>query len=133
MRARNVMGALATVPLIAIAPVAGAAEIASANQAVIGPLNDASVTEDKTTASYKDATDQLCVKVGSWGSGANNSGTALILRPDGTVFKSILRNKNESGCTANLSIPEDATYYLQAEDCVNSGNCTLSAKVRFYS
>ena len=131
MRARNVLGALAAVPLLVSvsAPLAEAAEVATPANAVIGPLNDASVTEDKTTASYKDATDQLCVKVGSW-SGANNWGMATILRPDGTAFKSILRNKNESGCTANLSIPEDATYYLQATDCIGrAGTCTLSAKV----
>ncbi|WP_328530363.1 hypothetical protein OG984_04040 [Nocardioides sp. NBC_00368] len=107
----------------------------TAAHADIGILNDKSIQHGNARASYTDATDNLCAR--TLYTSSTHYAVAYIKRADGSTFASVRDTGATSSatCTGNLSIPEDASYYLQVADCIPVSNptCTYSAKYQFYS
>lgn len=101
----------------------------------IGIRNDKSIQHGNARASYTDATDNLCAR--TLYTSSTHYAVAYIKRADGSTLASVKDTGATTSptCTGNLSIPEDASYYLQVADCipVANPNCTYSAKYQFYS
>lgn len=124
--------ALATVVAASSLIVTMSATGASAD---IGIMNDKSIQYGNARASYTDATDNLCAR--TLYTSSTHYAVAYIKRADGSTFASVTDTGASTSptCTGNLSIPEDASFYLQVADCIPVANphCSYSAKYQFYS
>lgn len=98
--------------------------------------NDASVTFHGATATYTDATDNLCARAVDDYPGLEDYAIAQIVNDAGTVvFQKTDSEGGGQSCTGNLSIPEDRHYRLRVWDCsrVPGTDCGASPDVGFYS
>ena len=98
--------------------------------------NDASVSFHGATATYTDATDNLCARAIDDFSGLEDYAIAEIVNDNGAiVFQKFDTEGGGQSCTGNLSIPEDRRYRLRVWDCsrVPGTDCGVSPSEYFYS
>ena len=98
--------------------------------------NDASVTVQGATATYTDATDNLCARAVDDFAGLEDYAIAEIVNDAGAiVFQKYDTEGGGQSCTGNLSIPEDRRYRLRVWDCskVPGTDCGSSPAEYFYS